>query len=401
MSRPDGDLQDQLEFLLREGARYEFAPDLGCDILDRIDAYLARYIIYPRVEARHAHVLWIAHTWMMDCWSVTPRLALISPEPSSGKTRVLEITKCLVPHADLAVRLTPAYVYHAIDEQMSTDGGRPTLLYDELDTVFGPEAKATCESEGMRRIINGGFERGGTINVHMGSKRGNVRFPVFAAMVMAGVLGVYDLPPTIRTRCVIVQMQRRAPDEKIERWNRRTGPLEFEPLRDLLQFWIEFVHEKAGEHIPELPESLADRDGDAWEPLLTVADLAGGHWPQTARVAAVALVADVGSKATVSRGMLLLGDIKTVFEGCGQDRLPTKELLHQLQSLEESSWKALNDKTLGLRLAPYGVAPGKWRDGERTVRGYQRESFAIPWRRYPVSAEPATSATNATDGGGQ
>jgi hypothetical protein len=210
MSRPDGDLQDTLEYLLRDGARYEFAPDLGCDILDRIDANLARYIIYPRVEARHAHVLWIAHTWLMDCWSVTPRLAFISPEPSSGKTRVLEITKCLVPRADLAVRLTPAYVYHAIDEQMKLDGGRPTFLYDELDTVFGPEAKSTHKPEDMRRIIDGGFERGGGINVHMGAKRGNVRFGVFAAMVMAGVLGVYDLPPTVRTRCLIVQMQRRS-----------------------------------------------------------------------------------------------------------------------------------------------------------------------------------------------
>lgn len=38
---------------------------------------------------------------------------------------------------------------------------------------------------------------------------------------------------------------------------------------------------------PLLPESLHDREQDNWEPLLTIADIAGNNWPQRARTAAL------------------------------------------------------------------------------------------------------------------
>ena len=44
---------------------------------------------------------------------------------------------------------------------------------------------------------------------------------------------------------------------------------------------------------PEMPPEIQDRDADVWEPLLAVADLAGGDSAENAdREAAVALVAD-------------------------------------------------------------------------------------------------------------
>jgi len=39
-----------------------------------------------------------------------------------------------------------------------------------------------------------------------------------------------------------------------------------------------------------MPDGIADRDADVWEPLFLIADAAGGHWPDTARVTAVTLV---------------------------------------------------------------------------------------------------------------
>ena len=41
---------------------------------------------------------------------------------------------------------------------------------------------------------------------------------------------------------------------------------------------------------PEMPTGVDDRDADVWEALLSVADLAGKHWPETARVSAVSVV---------------------------------------------------------------------------------------------------------------
>jgi len=55
--------------------------------LDLVEAFLRRFVIYPSEHALVAHVLWIAHTHLMDCWDTTPRLAFMSAERMSGKTR--------------------------------------------------------------------------------------------------------------------------------------------------------------------------------------------------------------------------------------------------------------------------------------------------------------------------
>ncbi len=69
----------------------------GARLLDNIRHFLARFVAYPTDHALTAHTLWIAHAHLMDCWESTPRLAFLSPEPGSGKSRALEVTEPLVP----------------------------------------------------------------------------------------------------------------------------------------------------------------------------------------------------------------------------------------------------------------------------------------------------------------
>src|SRR3546814_10030035 len=75
----------------------------GAGLLNRIRAFTRRFICYPSDHASTSHVLWIAHTHLMEAWFSTPRLAVLSPEPGSGKSRVLEITAMLVPNPLLSV----------------------------------------------------------------------------------------------------------------------------------------------------------------------------------------------------------------------------------------------------------------------------------------------------------
>src|SRR5262249_29244932 len=105
----------------------------GADLLDKIHAFLGRFVSYPSEPTQVAHVLWIVHTHLMDLWESTPRLAFLSPEPGSGKTRALEVTELLVPRPVEAVNVTPAYLFRKV----GSSEGRPTVLYDEIDTVFG------------------------------------------------------------------------------------------------------------------------------------------------------------------------------------------------------------------------------------------------------------------------
>jgi hypothetical protein len=108
----------------------------GAELLDEVLAFLRRFVAHPSIEELVAHTLWIAHTHAMDVWDSTPRLAFLSPEPGSGKTRALETSELLVPNPVEAINVTPAYLFRKV----APPDGRPTILFDEADTVFGPKA---------------------------------------------------------------------------------------------------------------------------------------------------------------------------------------------------------------------------------------------------------------------
>jgi hypothetical protein len=110
----------------------------GAELLDQIYEFLGRFIAYPDRHAQVAHALWCVHTHLLDKFETTPRLAFLSPEPESGKTRALEITELLVPHPVLAVNVSPAYLIRKI----ATEEG-VTVLFDEVDT--------RCSVSGLRK----------------------------------------------------------------------------------------------------------------------------------------------------------------------------------------------------------------------------------------------------------
>ena len=132
---------------------YDAAAIVGAKLLTDVEQFLARFVAYPSEDCRVAHVLWAAHTHAMGVWDSTPRIAFLSPEPGSGKTRALEITETLVPRPIEAINATPAYLFRKV----SSPDGLPTILYDEIDTLFGPKAK---DNEEIRGILNAGHRRG-------------------------------------------------------------------------------------------------------------------------------------------------------------------------------------------------------------------------------------------------
>src|SRR5262245_1330996 len=81
----------------------------GAVLLTDVYNFLGRFVAYPSPHAQVAHALWVAHTHLMEAWETTPRLAFLSPEPQSGKTRALEITALLVPRPVTSFNASPAY----------------------------------------------------------------------------------------------------------------------------------------------------------------------------------------------------------------------------------------------------------------------------------------------------
>src|SRR3954452_24528314 len=221
--------EDVLRATFDATAAQQSAALCGDTLLADLHAFLGRFVAYPSDNEHVAHVLWVMHTHLMDAWESTPRIAFLSPEPGSGKTRALEVSELLVPSPVEAVNVTPAYLFRKV----GSDQGRPTVLYDEIDTVFGPKAK---DNEEIRGLLNAGHRRGAVAGrcVVKGKIVETEELPAYCAVAMAGLGG---LPDTILSRSVIVRMRRRSPEERVAPYRRREHKAEGEALREELEAW--------------------------------------------------------------------------------------------------------------------------------------------------------------------
>jgi hypothetical protein len=358
----------------------------GAALLDEVEAFHRRFNVFPTEAAYVAVALWDAHAHLLDCFDSTPRLAFLSPEPGSGKSRALEIVETLVPRPMVAVNASAAALFRAV----SGPDGRPTILFDEIDTIFGPKAG---DNEELRGFLNAGHRRTGVTYRCVGDSQTVTPFPSYTAVAVAG-LG--SLPDTILTRSVIIRMRRRARNEKVEPFRARMHEKEGVALRERLATWAEQARGWVMGAWPEMPEGVTDRPADVWEPLLAVADAAGGDWPKRARAACVELVKASQANDKGSLGVRLLTDLRDHVM-IGVDRLPTIAILDRLNSLDDAPWADLNGKPLDNRrlsrmLGEYmtadnePIASRNIRTSGGILKGYYSDDLTDAWQRYCAPA---------------
>jgi hypothetical protein len=379
----------------------------GAALLDDVREFISRFCVFPSEHALTAVTVWAAHAHMIEHFHTTPRLAFLSPEPESGKSRSLEVLDLLTPDPMLIFNASPAAIFRTLANK------QVTLLFDEVDAVFSKRGKDD-NNEDLRALLNVGYRHGATVPRCVGPRHDVEHFPAFAATALAG-LG--DLPETIMTRSVVIRMRRRAPSERKEDFRLRQHEAPGHELRDRLRSWADEVAKRAGDAWPNLPAGVVDRAAECWEPLLAVADQAGGHWPQSARTACVELCKVVADRQA-SLGVRLLEDLRVVFTVAGDEALSTETLLRRLNAdesygsdidgpltLNDSPWSDLRGKPLDSRglarlLRRYEVEPvkvkveidGKW----KSLQGYRREHLWDVWTRYlspaPAETEPPEPA---------
>ncbi|MCZ7526146.1 MAG: DUF3631 domain-containing protein [Acidimicrobiia bacterium] len=141
--------------------------------------------------------------------------------------------------------------------------------------------------------------------------------------------------------------------------------------------------------------SCPDRAADCWEPLVAIADEAGGDWPERARHAPEP---SRPGEDELSLGVRLLADIRAVYADAGTDRLSSAEMVERLHAVEESPWGDWFDaRRLAAKLRPFGARPRQHRFDARTLKGYLVDDFADAWARYlPTPQETETSVTSET-----
>lgn len=372
----------------REGAGLKADRDQdGTVVLDELRAAIGRYVVLPSEEALTAVTLWVAASHIQPALQHAPRLAVVGPTKGCGKSRVLDVLHETVSRPMMTVNTSPAVVFRIIGEDP------PTLLVDEADTIFGPKAG---DKEDLRGLLNAGHQRNRPAWRISGPEHKPTAFPTFA---MAALAGIGDLPDTIMDRAVVLRMQKRKPGEKVAPFRSRHSVPELNALRDRLAAWLTPLRGAAYRLVPPMP--VEDRAADTWEPLVIVADLAGGHWPAQARAACLAMTRnEVVQDEQTTLKTRLLRDIRRVFEHQGdKEALRSHDLLAALVQDAEAPWaeygtKGLNAYHLANLLRDFGISPANHRfENGRQAKAYARNQFLDAWARYcPDPAQPTPAA---------
>jgi putative DNA primase/helicase len=316
-------------------------------------------------EAAVTIALWILHTWTVDHFTTSPRLAVTSPTKGCGKTTILRLLNRLSRRPKRAGSISPPALFRLIELF------QPTILLDETE-------KYVEHGGDLHGLLNEGHCKGGNVLRVLGEKLELREFGVYGPVAFARN---GKLPDDLELRSIVVEMKRRLPDEPLSE------------LRDDRCASLDMIARKCARWADDNFALLVDRDpdmgglinrvADNWRPLFAIADVIGFDWPERIRLAALAL-----APRGEGTGPMLLADIKAAFDDKTTDRLSSVEICEALAALEGRPWaewkagKPLTPNQLARLWKPFGVIPDSVRIGDRTPKGYRRHQFVELWQRY-------------------
>ena len=358
---------------------------LSGEVLDRVRAWLGRFICTVHDADLDLLTLWAAHTHLALETYTTPRLVVDSPVPGSGKTTVLEhLGKLCLRPVQAASLSSPAMLARMLDRELRT------ILIDEVDRNLNPKREGV---EDLLAVLNAGYKRGAMRPVLVPTRDGwDVReMPTFAPVAMAG--NAPNLPEDTRSRTIRVLL---LPD--LEGRVESSDWEEIEPdaidLGMALAAWADEVRDVVRQVRPPMPDGCTGRSKERWAPLRRVAEAAGGRWPE---VADDLIVRDLHEAAmnredgmvTNPPAITLLRDLHEIWPPA-TEFVPSSAIVSRLLMHHPAMWgpespygKALTFQRLGRMLAQgFKVNSSRQGDGPR---GYYRHALAPVWRRMGVT----------------
>lgn len=380
-----------------QGRRLDFTkvmpwgePVNGEELLDEIVDVVRRFVIC-KPHAAQAAALWVTFTWFMDVVRVSPIAIITAPEKRCGKTVLLGTMAKLVARPLLTSGITASALFRVIEMH------GPTLLIDEADVVLK-------ENEALRGVLNSGHTRDTAVLIRsVGDEHEPRQFSTWGAKLIAGI-SANLLADTVTDRSVVLELRRKTNVETVERL-RHADPALFVTLNRKLARWAADNSDTVRRAVVDVPDELNDRAQDNWEPLLAIADVAAGKWPEIARQCAVA-TSGKGDEVTATVGTELLESIRKVFIERDIARISMTELLDALYQEPESRWasysfgKPLSARQLGKLLSSYNIkSKAMRRDADTTYKGYDAYQFAEAFLSYlpqEVKKEPVAEKSGNT-----
>lgn len=378
-SRDQERAANRLPFTEHEPA--DEAVDLN-SMLSEIASTIRTHIVLDATEA-DAAALWVAHTYLVDVFEVSPIAIINAPERACAKTLFQSLLGRLAYRPLFASNASLSALFR------STEVWKPTLLIDEADTFFKDNAE-------LHGLVNAGYKRGGFVlrSEASGDSFEPRMFSVYSPKSIAGIALERHLPDATMSRGIVFNMRRKLPDETVVRM-RHADEGVFARLGSQLARFAQDYAQKVRCAAPHLPDSLSDRAQDNWEPLLAIASCAGQAWVDRALHAALKMSAASESQLTPANELLM--DIQEIFSRRTRDKIRTTELIEELCDDDEKSWssynrgKPINPRQLAKQLEIYGIKPKTIRQPDgKTPKGYDRDQFLDAFERYLKALNPSS-----------
>jgi hypothetical protein len=361
------------------------AARITAELLETCRTWVRRYIV---VSDHQAIIIaaWIMHTYVVDAADFTPYIHITAPEKECGKSRLMETMEALAAAPIRSGGMSAPVLIRAVEAKS------PTLFLDEMDAQLGANREF---AEAIRGILNEGFRRGGVFHKCVGRDHEIKEFRVFCPKCFAGI---GQLPDTVASRSIVIEMLRKLPEEQVEPFRQRAVKTAALPIKTELEAW---AARGAADWLraiePVFIASLGDRQNDISEPLLAIAQLAGDGWLQRL-TAALQIVFKAARTEDGSIDAILLADVRSVFDASAAEQIPSKALARKLCGIEGRPWAdwargtGLSPNNLAQQLKKFKIYPRGIRVGDKTPKGYRREDFEDAWARYC----PILSISNAT-----
>lgn len=354
-------------------------------IFDAIAAHISRYLACDPHQLT-VLTLWAAHTWCFRSSRAAAYLNVRSPEPQSGKSLCLMVLRDLVSNPSFVTGVSAATLIkylladvHRVDDNKFNS----TILLDACQHTFGPS-----ERQPLVALLNSGSDS----NPCYFSTGQEYYF--FGPKAFAGNA---PLARSLAARCIPITLRRRKPSDVLTRFHQESARESATALVSELIPWISrnraALEDAAQDPPPRFPLGLTPHEQACAEPLLHLADLIGGSWPDRARCAISVVFQLAESSMTVD----LLYDLRAIFNTKNNPAyLYTSDILPELITLEHRPWAGWNrnsGKRLGNLLRPLGITSrGRHLGADKNLKAYFFADLQDAWERYvpPVTTGSAS-----------
>ena len=238
-------------------------------VADEVKAYIKRFCYLDSESKYDTAVLWAFHTCVRDsderlAFAETPRLAILSDGPASGKTRLLELLKSLSFNGQSVLNPSMAGLLCAINED------RASVFLDEIDLYFGKNNRMN-----ERSVINGGYRTGNYV------RHANAKHDTFSPLAMCGMSQNFmtnEALAATRSRSIVIRMAPRPDNAVIAPYRAVMHEPIAHQLREVMSHWGRKNARTISMMWPDVPNGVNDRDADIWSPLLAVGEMLGEKW---------------------------------------------------------------------------------------------------------------------------